>query len=325
MTIAGAERMVAAVFSAISDTLARNEPVSIAGFGKFVLRSRAARQGRNPAAGEPVAIAALRAPSFKAAKPCATQPTDSMDGEVVWTPPLVPSAAPGHEQAFVRQARRCVPPRTFPLPVRLLRPDRRTRAPRIASVSHCPHAAHWRAVVDTVSPGSGTFGAGRRRADFRDSSDVRTPAQSRAELESPRARVSYMAGGKILFSTVLRAVARYNYCTCYPFAYCHVRPTTRAPHLYVERDVPGTMYRSTGNPGLPPTVMTLADTSNSLDETNSRLSKRNPQTHFRSTLRGSTSQTSSGGAVATPTHRPAYEDVRGANTECKCRQRDDSR
>ena len=41
---------------------------TIAGFGKFVIRSRAARRGRNPQTGEPVAIVASRVPSFKAAK-----------------------------------------------------------------------------------------------------------------------------------------------------------------------------------------------------------------------------------------------------------------
>ena len=63
-----AERMVGAVVTAIGDALARGEPVAIAGFGKFATRSRAARRGRNPQTGEPVAIAASRAPSFKAAK-----------------------------------------------------------------------------------------------------------------------------------------------------------------------------------------------------------------------------------------------------------------
>ena len=67
-TRATAERMVGAVFSAIADALARDEPVAIAGFGKFVIRGRAARQGRNPQTGEPVAIAASRVPSFKVAK-----------------------------------------------------------------------------------------------------------------------------------------------------------------------------------------------------------------------------------------------------------------
>ena len=67
-TRATAERTVGAVFSAIGDALARDEPVAIAGFGKFDIRGRAARRGRNPKTGEPVAIAASRVPSFKAAK-----------------------------------------------------------------------------------------------------------------------------------------------------------------------------------------------------------------------------------------------------------------
>ena len=65
-TVAG--RVVGAVFTVIGDALARGEPVTIPGFGKFTTRSRPARQGRNPGTGEPVAIAASRAPSFKAAK-----------------------------------------------------------------------------------------------------------------------------------------------------------------------------------------------------------------------------------------------------------------
>ena len=63
-----AERLISAVFSAISDALARDEPVSIAGFGKFDARNRPAREGRNPRTGEPVAIPATRVPSFKAGK-----------------------------------------------------------------------------------------------------------------------------------------------------------------------------------------------------------------------------------------------------------------
>ena len=68
VTRATADRLVGAVFSAIADALARNETVAIAGFGKFDVRSRPARTGRNPRTGEPVAIAASRAPSFKPAK-----------------------------------------------------------------------------------------------------------------------------------------------------------------------------------------------------------------------------------------------------------------
>ena len=63
-----ADRLVGAVFSTIGDTLARDEAVAIAGFGKFATRSRAARQARNPRTGEPVAVAASTVPSFKPAK-----------------------------------------------------------------------------------------------------------------------------------------------------------------------------------------------------------------------------------------------------------------
>ena len=56
-----------ALTSAIADALVQGETVSVAGFGKFAARTRAARQGRNPHTGEPVAIPAARAPSFKAA------------------------------------------------------------------------------------------------------------------------------------------------------------------------------------------------------------------------------------------------------------------
>ncbi len=68
VTRASAERTVAAVFSTIADALANDEPVTIAGFGKFTTRIRAARTARNPRTGEPVDIAASKAPSFKAAK-----------------------------------------------------------------------------------------------------------------------------------------------------------------------------------------------------------------------------------------------------------------
>ena len=65
---ADAAGAVDAVLSAISDALARGESVSIAGFGTFSVKRRAAWQGRNPRTGEPVAIAASKLPSFKAGK-----------------------------------------------------------------------------------------------------------------------------------------------------------------------------------------------------------------------------------------------------------------
>ena len=60
--------LVGAVFSTIAYALARDETVVIAGFGKFDVRTRAARTGRNPQTGATVAIAASRVPSFKPAK-----------------------------------------------------------------------------------------------------------------------------------------------------------------------------------------------------------------------------------------------------------------
>ena len=68
VSAATANAVVDAVFSTIGEALARDETVAIAGFGKFATRARAARRGRNPATGEPVDIAASKAPSFKAAK-----------------------------------------------------------------------------------------------------------------------------------------------------------------------------------------------------------------------------------------------------------------
>ena len=68
--------MAHAMFSAIGDALVRDKPVANAGFGKFALRSRAARLRRNPHAAEPVAFPASKAPLFKLAKALRT-PADA--------------------------------------------------------------------------------------------------------------------------------------------------------------------------------------------------------------------------------------------------------
>ncbi|MCY3828361.1 MAG: HU family DNA-binding protein [Rhodospirillaceae bacterium] len=59
---------VDAVFEAVSEALGRREDVRIAGFGQFATRSRPARTGRNPRTGEPVAVEASTAPTFKPAR-----------------------------------------------------------------------------------------------------------------------------------------------------------------------------------------------------------------------------------------------------------------
>ena len=68
MSRASADAAVTAVFEAIRDALAREETVTIAGFGSFSTKRRPARQGRNPRTGESITIAASIVPSFKAGK-----------------------------------------------------------------------------------------------------------------------------------------------------------------------------------------------------------------------------------------------------------------
>lgn len=63
-----ADTAVSAMFSTIADALAAGETVAIAGFGTFITRGRAARQGRNPRTGDSIAIPASNVPGFKAGK-----------------------------------------------------------------------------------------------------------------------------------------------------------------------------------------------------------------------------------------------------------------
>jgi len=67
-TKADAERAVDTVFSSIESELKDGTPVSVAGFGIFEAKVRAAREARNPRTGETVKVAAMRVPKFRAAK-----------------------------------------------------------------------------------------------------------------------------------------------------------------------------------------------------------------------------------------------------------------
>ena len=62
-----ARQVVEATIEVISDELAAGSEVALAGFGKFSVSKRAARQGRNPATGETINIAASNAAKFSAA------------------------------------------------------------------------------------------------------------------------------------------------------------------------------------------------------------------------------------------------------------------
>lgn len=65
---ASAARAVNAMFDAVTGALAKGDGVSIVGFGSFVVRERAAREGRNPQTGATIKIAASKVPGFKAGK-----------------------------------------------------------------------------------------------------------------------------------------------------------------------------------------------------------------------------------------------------------------
>ncbi|HEX8083537.1 MAG TPA: HU family DNA-binding protein [Solirubrobacteraceae bacterium] len=62
-----AKKAVEAVFDVIAGELQSGGEVSVAGFGKFSVSDRAARQGVNPATGEKIQIAASKAAKFSAA------------------------------------------------------------------------------------------------------------------------------------------------------------------------------------------------------------------------------------------------------------------
>ena len=63
-----AEAAVNEVFAEITDTLADGGELSISGFGKFEVKTRAARHGINPLTKEPIEIPESKAPVFKPAK-----------------------------------------------------------------------------------------------------------------------------------------------------------------------------------------------------------------------------------------------------------------
>lgn len=63
-----AEQIVDAVFDNIISTLRSGDEVSVAGFGIFSAKQRAARTARNPRTGEMVKVDAMKVAKFRAAK-----------------------------------------------------------------------------------------------------------------------------------------------------------------------------------------------------------------------------------------------------------------
>ncbi len=67
-TKADAERMVEAFMDAVTETLKKEDDVTLTGFGSFSISHRKARTARNPRTGEVVNVPATKAPKFKAGK-----------------------------------------------------------------------------------------------------------------------------------------------------------------------------------------------------------------------------------------------------------------
>jgi DNA-binding protein HU-beta len=61
-----ASAAVDAVLETIEGALKRGSDVTFSGFGKFSVSARSAREGRNPATGEKIQIAASNVPKFSA-------------------------------------------------------------------------------------------------------------------------------------------------------------------------------------------------------------------------------------------------------------------
>ena len=68
LTKADVEKVYNATFELIKEELSKGNEMSVAGFGKFKITERAAREGRNPKTGEIIKIAASKSVGFKAGK-----------------------------------------------------------------------------------------------------------------------------------------------------------------------------------------------------------------------------------------------------------------
>ena len=66
LTKKAAEAAVNAVMAAIENALVEGDKVQLVGFGTFEVKTRAARNGKNPRTGETITIPASKYPAFSA-------------------------------------------------------------------------------------------------------------------------------------------------------------------------------------------------------------------------------------------------------------------
>jgi integration host factor subunit beta len=68
LTQKDAEIIVDTIFNSMIESLAQGDRIEIRGFGRFAVKHRDPREGRNPKTGETVHIPAKRMPHFKMGK-----------------------------------------------------------------------------------------------------------------------------------------------------------------------------------------------------------------------------------------------------------------
>ena len=70
-------RLVESVLETVKTSLSNGEDVLITGFGKFIVRNKAARRGRNPATGESLTLEPRKVITFK----CSPLMRDRINGK----------------------------------------------------------------------------------------------------------------------------------------------------------------------------------------------------------------------------------------------------
>ncbi len=67
-TKAAADRALRALLASIRTSLKRGQPVTLVGFGTFVVTRRKPRKGKNPRTGQPMNVAGGKSPRFRPSK-----------------------------------------------------------------------------------------------------------------------------------------------------------------------------------------------------------------------------------------------------------------
>ena len=135
--------------------------------------------------------------------------------------PAVPQQQMHRMHALAVHPRRTDRHRPWAPPAHLPQPGRGPRASRVAQPPGAHRPERDRTTIRSKSPGLRTFVAGRCSGDCGDSSDMRRPAQSRAEIESPRARGPYTVRCEFSPATTLRHAAQAKYSKRFLDAYDH--------------------------------------------------------------------------------------------------------